>query len=488
MKTTSQISEERLLSKQDQETDRLYRKFKPYMESLASHSTLARMRGIQPADLLALGKMLESFETLVQIKEADGSVSDLGQLPNIALDVITVGFGQSVLPYISSVQPIDEENGTVWFKQLVARDARGNKIVGEKFYDPKTGMQELPVGFSSDKITKTFSTTTTAGDLDYSFNLFTTEALPGPIRRGTVIVRATGGDIVGTLTAKDSTDPDQSNAVLGLGMQGTVEYDTAAGVLNIEFIDDPGTGATISVQFAQNFEGATDIPEVQFELTSTNVKAEVYALKGVLGLLKSFALRKRFGLLATEEIAKDLTNELNAEIGGRMLSEYYSALATNTNFDRTVPTGISEYEHRQSFKYRILEAERKLVDASKRGQINVMAGGLEFCEIVSGLPGFTLMPGVSSNIGPHLFGTLDGRTIIRVPQSNVIPSAEGVCLYRGATIFDAPGVYAPYMPLIVTDDIPVGGNPLLTQKAAATWAATKVLVEQFLTKITVVTS
>ena len=51
------------------------------------------------------------------------------------------------------------------------------------------------------------------------------------------------------------------------------------------------------------------------------------------------------------------------------------------------------------------------------------------------------------------------------------------------TPFEAPVVYAPYMPLVVTTALPNGINPLLNQKAAAVWAAIESLIPNFVTQL-----
>ena len=40
---------------------------------------------------------------------------------------------------------------------------------------------------------------------------------------------------------------------------------------------------------------------------------------GTIGMLQSFGMRKRFGLIAEDEIARDLVTEINKEIGGDLI-------------------------------------------------------------------------------------------------------------------------------------------------------------------------
>jgi hypothetical protein len=91
-----------------------------------------------------------------------------------------------------------------------------------------------------------------------------------------------------------------------------------------------------------------------------------------------------------------------------------------------------------------------------------------------------------NSFGPHIYGTYNGVTVVRVPyaydftttnaKKNIFSDNTMIGLYKGAGIFESPIVYAPYMPLVVTNTIPVLNNPIMNQKAAAIWAAVDPLV------------
>lgn len=64
-------------------------------------------------DYYCLGQQLESFDIYKSISEEEGSLAQLGRIPHVAYDVLTVAYGQSPVSVIASVQPIDEETGSV---------------------------------------------------------------------------------------------------------------------------------------------------------------------------------------------------------------------------------------------------------------------------------------------------------------------------------------------------------------------------------------
>jgi hypothetical protein len=106
------IHEEALGNKVEKDADRYEKKYRTQMRVL-ENSPLAKVRPITPYDHYALGKQLEAFEIYKSLCEDDGTLSQLGKIPNVAFDIVTVAYGTSPIAACCSVQPIDEENGTV---------------------------------------------------------------------------------------------------------------------------------------------------------------------------------------------------------------------------------------------------------------------------------------------------------------------------------------------------------------------------------------
>lgn len=221
-------------------------------------------------------------------------------------------------------------------------------------------------------------------------------------------------------------------------------------------------------------------------LTTKSVNARVWALKDTIGLEQSYALRRRFGLIAEDEVATDLVSAINSEITRTLISIIEAnTQGTNTTFTRTPPAGVSFFEHKQTFKDSLAIAEATILGNAGRGMISSMICGRDAAAIIGTLPGFVKLSD-GSTIGPHIYGTLDGATVVRVPYDAVLDTNRVLLMYKGTSPFEAPAVYAPYMPLVVTTALPTGANPLLNQKAAAVWAAVECLVPNFITTLDVV--
>ena len=467
--------------------ENLYEKYREQMDLLEKESLLCKVKGhLDPYDVYALGKQLESFDTYLALCEDDGNLGQLGKIPQIAYDVITVAYGTSVIPFIASVQPIEEESGHVYFKQVRAETKKGS-ITGPPttFIDPRTGLA-TPRVYSGNFVTAFVAGVTVGAQTHYTGSIIPSPPYyQAPVRPQTVKIYLFGGVFC--------TDDGRGNLV-GQGLSGTIDYPSGSYV--IDFLSDPGAAHNILADYQIQFEQADDLPRIGTFFDSTTIIAQVYALKGTIGMLQSYGMRKRFGLVAEDELAKDLVAEINAEIGADLISMLYAA-ALGVNGGQTASdfitwpkqppaTGqyISYFEHVNTFKYYLADAEAVIAGNAQRGTITTMIAGRNAASIMSTLPGFNKLTD-GNTLGAHVFGTLDGVMIVRVNEQAVLDKDQVICLWKGTSPFEAPAVYSPFMPLVVTSTLPAGKNPIGQQRAAAVWSGLKILVPQFITKMVV---
>lgn len=451
----------------EQDAERYLKKFKNQIDMLESRSVLSKVRSISSYDVYALGKQLEFFEEYKMLCEEDGTLAQLGKIPDVAFDVITVAYGTSPMGAIASIQPIDEERGTVYFKNVIAQTTRGNVTAGQKLAGAVSFEDVAAVGYAGDTLTQTVATV--AATLTYNFTL-----AGAPVRPQTARFAFSGA-----YTAVENG----AGLILGRNVHGTINYTT--GAVALTFITDPGNSATgVQVTYATDFEASADIPKILFKLDTKSVNARVFALKDTIGLEQSYALRRRFGMVAEDEVAQDLVSAINSETMNTAVIQLAAAAVGNTNWSKAAPDGVSYFEHKQTLKDTLSTAESVMLGNAGRGAINILIVGRTAGSIIATLPGFVKISD-GSTIGPHIFGTLDGTVVVRVPNTNVLDADTILAIYKGGSPFEAALVYAPYMPLVVTTALPNGINPLMNQKAAAVWAAVDVLVPNFVTKITI---
>lgn len=447
-----------------------FKKYKSNMELLES-SPLSKVRRVTPYDIYALGEQLEAFKAYQSICEEEGSANQLGKIPQIAYDVLTVVYGSSVIPILASTQPVEEERGTVYFKNVRPADTRGNLTAGETI----TGVakpKKTPQGYASN-VTDGETISTTAATVVYSGTVAN-----APLRRETIFVST---DITDNPFGKD----DGKGNILGVGLSGSIDYDT--GDYEITLASDPGDGQTITLNYQTDFESADDIPKMTSFWDSKSVLSRIYALKGAVGMLQSFAMRKRFGIITEDELAKDLVGEINAEIGGDLITKIIGSAQSSVTWDKNPSQYISYWEHKQTFVDKWAEAEGNILTNAGQGVISSAICGANACATMSTLPGFEKISDGRTS-GPHLYGRFNGASIVRVPDSSICPTNDVYPFYKDESPFKSAAVYTPYMPLAVTSTLPDAPNPLSNMKAVAVWAGVDVLVKEFITKISITSS
>jgi len=458
----AKIDEGYILSQVEREAERYYKKYRPYMQLMESVCHWKRYKPISAWDYRALGNMLESTDDLIKMCEANGSIADLGVLPRIARDVVTIMYGVSPLPLIASIQPIDEEIGLIYYKRVRAVSGRGN-VGANSILVSVYGDYLTPHGYTNAEVTEAI------GNGDGTKTTFSATLGYKPIRPGTVVVQA------GSITGQDF---NYDGNIVGNGVSGTVDYST--GAVSVTFATPPASGVAVTVIYWGNIEDLSlGVAELNYELDTKQVRAKIYAVKGLVGLFKSWQLQKRFGMSAEEELAADLVNAINSEILGDLIGKMRLAIPSTVTWDVTPPTGTDYFFHYQTFKYFVSGAERKLVDQAKRGIISFIIAGTKACATIRSQFGWKQLFDGKGMFTAHLYGEYDGIPVIRVTDANVLPADMIIFGYKGSSEFETPAVFCPYMPITVTTVLPTT-HPLVTQRAAACWAAVECLVNRFL--------
>lgn len=466
---------EALMRLQERKAEMYYKKYKPQMQILEK-SILAKVKGITPNDYYALGTQLDEFSTYQRFLESQGNTNSLGQLPKVAFDVITAVYSTSIVPAIASVQPIDEVNGNVYFKNIIAVEDRGNMTKGESLTNPRTGAKSMR-GYSSSKTAVLDPIETLDGVVDYTVVLS-----PKPIVAESLkLTFSADAGVFGEDVGVRGSDRNVGT-ILGKGISGTINYVT--GELIVKLAEAPDAGEKISVQYQVNYELATDLPRISMFMDSKPVRAYLYTLKQTVGLVQSYTMSKRFGSSYEDDMAEDLVNEMNKELAADLILTLRQNAQGQVTFNKAVPTGVAEYNHRQAYKYRLAECDANFIANTGRGTVKVVIAGRDHCAYVEGLTGFKKLADGNA-IGAHIFGMLDDKMYVRVPEAAIMPADSAIAIHKGGQ-FEAAASWSPFMPLTVTDALPEGMNPLNTQKAAAMIGAIESMVGGFATEFNLV--
>lgn len=477
-------------------------------------------------DMYNLGAQLDNYKKYESYVAENSSASSLGVLPRVALDLISATYALSIAPQLASVQTLDEAQGLIYFKKtfthgypLTAQnglpalpedrwmDAEG-KFEGDKTFNGAwkkfLDTRSRPATGADDKLE---ADTLTSKNFDaITFNaLKGWQSSPTAYMSERQFVIAADGEArikygVGNLrwntpinvrlVNKDGKIEDIVGITAGPG-----QLPTFYGQVAVTAAQDGGdivltipSGYQGGVAYDVDFEKAPDVPAIEYSLDSKVVSAEIIGLKEMLGTFKSFQFNKRFGKAASDEVLADLTGHMAMAESEKVLAAYvrcannWKAITWNLN----KPTGISEFEHRQSFLYAIQAASAAIGSRAGKGHANKLVAGYVACQYIASLPGFRLAP-QTNLVGPHVYGTLENEGITVIRSNTIVAPNEVICAYSSDNSpFEAPVVCATYMPVFLTDTMPVAENPFQTQRAIASWKAIEPVVAEFVQRIVIV--
>jgi hypothetical protein len=482
------LNEAQVLRKVDEQADSYLKKY-PEQIKILEGSTLNTIRphGIDQQDVWALGKTLEQMEWTIKLFEEAGSIADLGAYPIIALDSLAVLYGESPINAFAAVQPIEEKLGNVYFQQFIAQNTRGNVSAGQTLFDTLATPQAFPNGYMSDTSTVTVISESSPGSGVFSdVSLSGGQDFSSPIDPRTI--NFTGSVVCSAGTATFSVTPDSTTGLFGFSVQegssatylnghGSVDY--ANGTFSLTLSETPSGQTTVIANFQVLEEANVDLQSAQLVWQNKPIQAQLFALKSLIGIPQEFMLKKRFSISLAEEVAKSLVAAINNEIVNRaiaILLQYTPTTSpTQITYPVASPSGTTFFEYQMTIQTAFDATDAQMVARAGRGSVNCWIVGRRAGIYIKRLPNFKHISNGDGKFGAHIYGTLDGVPVVRVPYQAVLDELTVLGVYRGDN-FTAPLVYAPYMPLITTEVLQVLPNPLQRQRASAIMAGLDSLI------------
>lgn len=394
-------------------------------------------------DTVTLGSYLNNWEDFMGLMEADPSTRDtLGDYMKLGLGLAAIQYLSLPASFLASVQPMNDEIGMIYFRELVATATRGNITDGDIIGTQGGKLSRDLDTYYTEKLTKT--TTIVKDTAAYSI------ALSAPVRARTIqvtITKTTGGS---TYTYNGIDDGNGNlygswpTPVNTAG--GTINYETGAAVVNM--IDtEADVAGTIVIVYHQNLAQASTVPGFQYRLASKEVRANYFILENQYSTLADYSIRKRFGQALSDDVAISAVSQINAAVLSSMIRQLGLAAAStgNVNFDAEPEAGVSIAEHRRTFPD-AMEAAAQLIDeATGRGAISFMVAGAYTRRILQTIGVDMVRKPLP---GPYLMGYFQNIPVFYAPASLV---ANDKCIvgYRGPSWFESPIVYAPYLPIVM---------------------------------------
>lgn len=442
-----------------------YRKYPRLIDAyLKGCARTAIGESVSNFEIVGVGRQLHQWQNYTRFCEANASIGSLGKMPQIALDVITAAQADSILPLFASIQPMNEEHGIGYFRSVYSAQNSGGYNKGDVISSPlrRDNVGDGTLGSQR----KTIVQDMVAGTKEYVFNIGT---MIRPYQLRVVADKVGLGDDNGV------------GAIAGVGLEGTVNYET--GEIHLTLTNDPAAGGKISVMYNVDVDAADKIDTIQSRLEMVELIAQATALKCDTGDFTNYAFSKRFGRSAVDEVAQDLTSELVRILNTRAivnLIESYDGRAVN--WSKRPPNGVSYAEHKLTFVDAIAALEKEVHLKSGVNGLNRYVVGAGAAATLRGMPQFE-MASDASTTSVGLYGYLDGIPVIRATGI-----AEDNAMYacaQSTNYFNAPMIYAPYMPLFITGTVQSADNPFRSATAAGEWSAMKVVNPCLIAKLEV---
>lgn len=494
--------EQKINEQFEKETEQYVKVHEKLFDAVSSSPIFnSRTRDFGLMDAHCIGKQIENFKLYEQYCAENSTAANLGTLPQIAVDLIGAIYGLSIAPILTSMQTIDDQVGLIYFKQVLAQGynltAATNGInAGDATVLAKEGWKKSVADYISENQTRTFTCAASTSQTFYNTTDGTNAGTVVPVRPNVqmrIVLTISGTAYEGVILNLSGNGSFGSVLVSGLAVSGKYTY--ASGKLELTLPKAAAATDTVALSYNVDFEKAEDIPSIEFGLTSDTVTATIMGVKEMIGTFKSFAFNKRFGKTASDEALADLAGHLAAAESSKVVRKYIELANMNKNPDQSVntvtwykgrPAGVSEYEHRQSFKYALGSADAAIGERAGRGFANRYLAGYGACKYLKSLNGFK-PAAPNTGVGPHLYGYIDGAPIIRCSTLDGLGTNDIIAAYQNPTSpFEAPVVTATYMPVFITNTMQVSNNPFQNQRAIASWKAFKGVVNQFTQKITLV--
>lgn len=452
--TNSKVISEATIAQRMPVYEQVYNK---QLQAYVDHCARTRINeSVSNYELMALCMQLDSFGEYRKFCEGANKLGNLGAIPQIALDVITASQAASILPLLASTQPLSEESGIVYYRNIHAMQNAGGYRRNQIISGPL--MRDVPGdGTLGSQRKHVVLTQTAAGTQQYTGNVGTHVPLR-PYRFELAIQLSSG-----ILHGKDNGQ----GQIVGFGFDGTIDYET--GVWAIEFKRDPGETADLEAMYDIDTDATNDIDSIQAALQSKPIKAQIWALKSDIGAFSSFAFNKRFGASANQEVANDLTDEITRIMNTAAVLEIArNMLPSFVEWDVRAPAGVSYAEHKLTFIDALAAAEANLHNQSGVNGVNRMIVGSAAAAVIAGMPQFQRDVNAPSGVSVGVFGTYDNVPVIRA--SGVIGDDDIILVSNSGNYFNAPLAYAPFMPLMITDTVQSATNPFRGTQAAGVWA------------------
>lgn len=396
--------------------------------------------------------------------------TNAGTFVDYGFKLVTAILPNLVADRIVSIQPLKMKSGEIFYMNFKYGQTKGRLLSGATAIGANTGYQPGSFNYSTEVIEEE-----AFGTGDASTTAFTGNASYYPVRAGSLSVTT------GSVTATDNG----SGSLTGSGIaSGTINYTTGAWA--VTFSSAPASAIAITGSYEFDSEQTpSGIGQVDIDLAQSTVTARPYKLRAMYTLDAAWDLQQAHGKDADAELVAALASIIRAEIDEGIMKDLYTqASAGTTQFDATVPSGVSKQEHYDGFIHKINQSSNQIYTSTRQVAGNFIIAGINAASIIEGMSKFE-SAGMDLNgsfSGPYVCGTLDNRFIvIKNPSYGADTYLVG---HKGQGYLYAGYVWAPYRPLYTTN--PVALDDMIVRRGLYTSGGKKMVNSKMFAKGTIV--
>ena len=369
--------------------------------------------------------------------------SDLGAWKKFCLNLTNIAVPSLIANDLVIVHPMTSYSGSVAYLKYVA-------------LTDKNGMQgrELSSVFG-------------LGEMDEARMNYTSQVVVETGATPALTVKANGIQYV----AEDGLDIKYAD-VKAIMADGTVQYVKADAIPA-----DAAKIAYVSEEFQMTNIPAKEIPTIGPKMERIPLVAEPRRIAVRYDQITAFQAKTDYGFSLDKQIAEQACGELAYEIDTEIVDMLYKAAfdhAEVLEWSKTLPVGVSKFEHYNGFLEVIEEAKAVIYNRTRKFHPNYMVIGSNVLPVLRFVNGFSAVKNAKMN-GPYKVGELDGLDVYVSPA---IGRNEFFLGLNGSDMMSSAGVYAPYMAIVPTQLLgtPDGGMA----QGFSTWYAKALLNKNLL--------
>lgn len=238
---------------------------------------------------------------------------------------------------------------------------------------------------------------------------------------------------------------DENGALVGNTYKCTLNDNTV--VYSDTIVENTTKVAYVAKVWQMDHAPQREIPTIGPVMKRIALVAEPRRIAVKYDQITAFQAKTDYGFSLDKQIAEQACGELAYEIDTEIVDMLREGAGEATlTWSKTLPVGVSKFEHYNGFLEVIEEAKAEIYKRTGKFHPNYMVIAADVLPVLKFVNGFTAVRNAKMN-GPYKVGEIDGLGVYVSPRLN---SGEFFFGLNGSDMMSSAGVYAPYMAIVPT--------------------------------------